>query len=204
MAVYTGIEVIARLKKQGYKLFATGEMGIGNTTTSSAMASVLLDCPVEEVTGRGAGLSSDGLSRKIAAIKRAIDVNKPDPADILDVLSKIGGLDIAGLVGLYIGAAALRVPIVMDGFISCVAALAAVRLAPVCREYMFPSHCSAEPAGKRLLDALGMDAYIHANMCLGEGTGAVTAFHLFDTALAAYEKIPEFEAVHIEAYEHLR
>ncbi|MBS5521242.1 MAG: nicotinate-nucleotide--dimethylbenzimidazole phosphoribosyltransferase [Clostridiales bacterium] len=204
LAVYTGIEVIARLKKQGYKLFATGEMGIGNTTTSSAMASVLLDCPVEEVTGRGAGLSSDGLSRKIAAIKRAIDVNKPDPADILDVLSKIGGLDIAGLVGLYIGAAALRVPIVMDGFISCVAALAAVRLAPVCREYMFPSHCSAEPAGKRLLDALGMDAYIYANMCLGEGTGAVTAFHLFDTALAAYEKIPEFEAVHIEAYEHLR
>lgn len=203
-AVLTGIRIVGQLKALGYGLFATGEMGIGNTTTSSAMAAVLLDCPVETVTGRGAGLSSDGLSRKIAAIKKAIALNRPDPSDILDVLSKVGGLDIAGLVGCYIGAAAFRVPILMDGFISTVAALAAVRLAPLCREYIFPSHCSAEPAGKMVLDALGMDAYIHAGMCLGEGTGAVMAFHLFDTALAAYEKIPEFEDVDIEAYEHLK
>ena len=202
-AMFTGIDVIQQLKAQGYGLFATGEMGIGNTTTSSAVASVLLGSPVERVTGRGAGLSSEGLRRKIDAIRRAIDTNRPDPEDVPDVLAKVGGLDIAGLVGCYIGAALCQVPIVLDGFISSVAALAAVRLAPVCRDYMFPSHCSAEPAGKLVLDALGMEAYLNAGMYLGEGTGAVTVFPLFDTALAAYEKIPEFEEVHIKAYEHL-
>ena len=203
-AVCTGIDMVWSLKEQGYGLFATGEMGIGNTTTSSAVASVLLDCPVETVTGRGAGLSSEGLVRKINAIKKAIQVNAPDPGDILDVIAKVGGLDIAGMMGCCIGAAAARVSVVLDGFISSVAALAAVRLAPTCRDYLFPSHCSAEPAGKMVLDALGMEAYIHAGMCLGEGTGAVTAFHLFDTALEAYNKIPEFEQAHIEAYEHLK
>ncbi len=203
-AVWTGIHMIMDLKKQGYGLFATGEMGIGNTTTSSAVASVLLDCPVEKVTGRGAGLSSQGLVRKIHAIKTAIAVNHPDPEDILDVISKVGGLDIAGMMGCCIGAGAAQVPVVLDGFISSVAALAAVDLAPGCRPYLFPSHCSAEPAGKMVLDALGMKAYINAGMCLGEGTGAVTAFHLFDTALEAYYKIPEFEQAHIEAYTHLK
>lgn len=203
-AVWTGIRMVMDLKNQGYGLFATGEMGIGNTTTSSAMASVLLDCPVEQVTGRGAGLSSQGLVRKINAIKKAIAVNAPDPEDILDVVSKVGGLDIAGMMGCCIGAGAIRVPVVLDGFISCVAALAAARLAPGCRPYLFPSHCSAEPAGKLVLDALAMKAYIDAGMCLGEGTGAVMAFHLFDTALEAYYKIPEFEQAHIEAYEHLK
>lgn len=202
-AIFTGIDMICELKKRGYGIFATGEMGIGNTTTSSAVASVLLDYPVEKVTGRGAGLSTQGLERKINAIKKAIDLNRPNADDIVDVLSKIGGLDIAGLTGCYIGAAVARVPIVLDGFISSVAALAAVRLAPLCRDYMFPSHCSAEPAGKMILNALNMEAYIHAGMCLGEGTGAVTAFHLFDTALAAYKNIPEFESVNIKAYEHL-
>lgn len=203
-AICTGIEIVAELKEKGYGLLATGEMGIGNTTTSSAVASVLLDCPVETVTGRGAGLSSEGLAKKINTIKKAIQDRKPDPKDIVDVLSKVGGLDIAGLTGCFIGAARWRVPIVIDGFISSVAALAAVRLAPACRPCMFPSHCSAEPAGKMVLKALGMEPYLYAGMYLGEGTGAVMAFHLFDTALEAYHKIPEFEDVHIEAYEHLK
>ena len=203
-AVCTGIDIVAGLKAKGYGMIATGEMGIGNTTTSSAMAALLLQCSVESVTGRGAGLSSAGLERKIGAIRRALEVNQPDASDILDVLSKVGGLDIAGLTGCYLGAAICRLPVLIDGFISSVAALAAVRLAPLCRAYMFPSHCSAEPAGRMVLDALELEAYIHAGMCLGEGTGAVTAFHLFDTALAAYERIPEFETVNIEAYEHLK
>lgn len=201
-AIWTGIEVIEELAKEGYDLFATGEMGIGNTTTSSAVASVLLNLPVEEVTGRGAGLSDEGFSRKKAVIRQAIDLNQPNKDDILDVLAKIGGLDLAGLTGCFIGAAYVQKPILLDGFISSVAALAATLLAPVSRDYMFPSHVSAEPGGKRVLEALHMEACIHAGMCLGEGTGAVTAFHLFDTALAIYDQLPEFEETGIEAYQH--
>ena len=199
-AVETGIAFVSELVDQGYNLFATGEMGIGNTSTSSAMASVFLDAAPEKVTGRGAGLSTPGLERKINAIKKAIEVNRPDKNDPLDVLSKVGGLDIAGLCGCFIGAAAKRVPILIDGFISSVAALCAVRLAPAAAAYIFPSHVSAEPAGQMVLDAMGMEAYLHGGMCLGEGSGAVTCFHLFDYALAAYEQIPTFEVAEIETY----
>ena len=128
--IEAGIEMVSRLKAKGYGLLATGEMGIGNTTTSSAVASVLLDRPVEEMTGRGAGLSSDGLNRKITAIKKAIDKHQPDPKDAIDVLAKVGGLDIAGMAGVFIGGAAFGVPVVIDGFISCVAALIAQRICP--------------------------------------------------------------------------
>lgn len=203
-AIMAGIDVVSELAGCGYHMFATGEMGIGNTTTSSAMAAVYLDCPPEVVTGRGAGLTSAGLERKIAAIEKAIAVNKPAADDPLDVLSKVGGLDIAGLTGCFLGAAALRLPILIDGFISSVAALTAIKIVPDCAGYIFPSHCSAEPGGRRILEALGMEAYIHGNMCLGEGTGAVTAFHLFDTALEAYYKIPEFAQAKIPAYIHLK
>lgn len=199
-AVETGISFVTDLVNQGYNLFATGEMGIGNTTTSSAMASVFLEVAPERVTGRGAGLSTPGLERKINAIKKAIEVNQPDRNDPLDVLSKVGGLDIAGLCGCFIGAAANKVPILIDGFISSVAALCAVRMAPAVLDYIFPSHVSAEPAGQMVLDAMGLEAYLHAGMCLGEGSGAATCFHLFDYALAAYEQIPTFEVAEIETY----
>ena len=132
--IEAGIEMVSRLKAKGYGLLATGEMGIGNTTTSSAVASVLLDRPVEETTGRGAGLSSDGLNRKITAIKKAIDKHQPDPKDAIDVLAKVGGLDIAGMAGVFIGGAAFSVPVVIDGFISCVAALIAQRICPTVGE----------------------------------------------------------------------
>lgn len=201
-AIETGIETAGKLKENGYGLLATGEMGIGNTTTSSAMAAVYLNLPAKEVTGRGAGLSAAGLSRKVEAVKKAIELHKPDKHDPIDVLHKVGGLDIAGLTGCFIGAGIYRVPILVDGFISCVAAYTAIKLCPGCREYIFESHCSKEPAGRRMLDALGMRAYLEADMCLGEGTGAVVAMSLFDYALTAYYGIPSFSSADLEAYTH--
>ncbi len=145
-------------------------MGIGNTTTSSAMASVFLGKPVEELTGRGAGLSSEGLARKIQAIKKAIRVNQPDPEDPVDVLAKIGGFDIAGMAGVFLGGAALHMPVVIDGFISCVAALTAMRICPQAADYMMASHVSREPAAELLLASIGKRAFLTCDMCLGEGS----------------------------------
>lgn len=124
-AILYGMQLVKDLKEEGYRLIATGEMGIGNTTTSSAILSVLLDRPVVEMTGRGAGLSSEGLKRKISAIETAIQINQPDPQDALDVLHKVGGLDIAGLVGVFLGGARENIPIVIDGVISAAAAMTA-------------------------------------------------------------------------------
>ena len=202
-AIEVGIHMVEELVAKGYNLFATGEMGIGNTTTSSAVCSVLLDQPVEKVTGKGAGLTNKDLEHKIAVIKESIALNQVDASDPLDVLSKVGGLDIAGLVGCFIGAAACRVPAFIDGFISSVAALLAVRLAPQCDPYLFPSHCSNEPAGQMVLDALGKQPYILANMCLGEGTGAVMGFTIADYAFKAYWELPSFEQTNFGTYEDL-
>ncbi len=199
-AIRTGIELVGEFKERGYTILATGEMGIGNTTTSSAMAAVYLNLPVEEVTGRGAGLSDDGLSRKKAAIERAIQVNNPNPDDALDVLAKLGGFDIAGLTGMFIGGAVHKVPIVIDGFISAVAAYTAARLCPACTCAMLASHVSAEPAAHLLLEGLNVTPVIHANLRLGEGTGAVCLFPLLDAALALYNGTT-FDETGIEAYE---
>jgi nicotinate-nucleotide--dimethylbenzimidazole phosphoribosyltransferase len=177
---------VGDFKQRGYQALATGEMGIGNTSTSSAICSVLLDQSVEKVTGKGAGLTSKDLENKIQVIKDSIAINHVDKEDPIDVLSKVGGLDIAGLVGCYIGAAAAGIPIFIDGFISSIAALLAIRVAPACDPYLFPSHCSNEPAGRMILDAMGKQPYILANMCLGEGTGAVMGFTIADYAFKAY------------------
>ena len=184
-------------------MFATGEMGIGNTTTSSAVCSVLLDQSVEKVTGKGAGLTNKDLEHKIEVIKQSIALNQVDANDPLDVLSKVGGLDIAGMVGCYIGGAALQVPVFIDGFISSVAALIAIRLVPECAPYLFPSHCSNEPAGHLILDAIGKEPYILANMCLGEGTRAVMGFTIADYAFKAYWELPSFEQTNFGTYEEL-
>ena len=178
----------------------SGEMGIGNTTTSSALVAALLNLPAETVTGRGAGLSDAGLHRKIWAIERAITVHRPDPKDPLDVLSKLGGLDIAGMAGLFIGGAIYGVPVVIDGFISAVAALMAQRLCPGADVAMLPSHCSDEPAAKRVLMVLNKYPIIFANMRLGEGTGGVCLLPLLDMALAVYGGNTTFDAVGIDAY----
>ncbi|MCD7837929.1 MAG: nicotinate-nucleotide--dimethylbenzimidazole phosphoribosyltransferase [Clostridiales bacterium] len=199
-AIETGISLVQECKEQGYRLLATGEMGIGNTTTSSAVTAVLLGAPVVQVTGRGAGLSTAGLERKREVISHAIALHQPDPNDSIDVLAKVGGLDLAGMVGLYLGGAAYHVPVVMDGFIAGTAALAAVRLCPAVRDYLIPSHQSSEPAVKLLMDALGLSPVLRAEMCLGEGTGAVALMPLLDMALAVYRDTPSFGEMHMEAY----
>lgn len=203
-AIQTGMELAALRKREGYQILATGEMGIGNTTTSSAIAAVLLQEPVEEMTGRGAGLDDEGLGRKIRAIESAVAVNRPDSSDPLDVLSKVGGFDIAGLVGVYLGAAYERTPVVIDGFISAVAALVAVRLCPAAKEYMIASHVSKEPGIQKILKELGTEASLTCDMCLGEGTGAVIFLSVLDMALEVYQKMSTFQENAIEEYKDYR
>lgn len=199
-AILTGAELAREQKDKGMDILAGGEMGIGNTTTSSAVAAVLLGQEPELVTGRGAGLSTAGLVRKVEAIRRGIAVNNPDPRDPIDVLSKVGGLDLAALCGFYLGCARYRIPVLLDGLISTVAALCAVRLCPNASGALLASHVSAEPAGKLVLEALGLSPLITAQMRLGEGSGAVAALPLLDMALAVYGGGQTFGELGIEAY----
>ncbi|MBQ6545897.1 MAG: nicotinate-nucleotide--dimethylbenzimidazole phosphoribosyltransferase [Lachnospiraceae bacterium] len=200
LALRHGVMLAKELAAAGYRILIPGEMGIGNTTTASAVTAVLLGLPADEVTGRGAGLNDAGLCRKRAVIKRAIAVNRPDPEDALDVLSKIGGLDLAGMAGLFIGAAVCRVPAVIDGLPAAAAALAAARLVPGCVCAMLPSHVSAEPAARHILDALQLSPLLYADMKLGEGTGAVCLLPLLDMALAVYDHAVKFEETGIAQY----
>jgi nicotinate-nucleotide--dimethylbenzimidazole phosphoribosyltransferase len=202
-AIEVGINLVTELKQKGYNLIMTGEMGIGNTTTSSAVLSVLENVPVKEVTGKGAGLSQAGIEHKIKIIQQAIDLNQPNPKDPIDVLQKVGGFDICGMAGAFIGGAVNRVPVLIDGFISAVAANCAIRIVKACEDYIFASHCSAEPAGQLALNAINKEAYINCGMCLGEGTGAVIGGKLFDFALAAYDEIASFDEAKFGHYELL-
>lgn len=202
-AVETGIHMVYELRDKGYKIIATGEMGIGNTTTSSAIASVLLELPAETVTGKGAGLSLEGMVHKIEVIKKAITINTPDVNDVVDVLSKVGGFDIAGLTGVFLGGMAARIPIVIDGVISAVAALAAIKMNPIAKDTMICSHVSKEPASKIILDAIGMKPCLTCDMCLGEGTGAVTLYPILDMAVAVYQGMSTFTDNSIEEYKPL-
>ena len=202
--IEAGIAMAEELKEKGYQVLATGEMGIGNTTTSSAVAAVLLGKPVEDMTGRGAGLTSEGLVRKINAIKKAIALNNPDRSDAIDVLAKVGGLDIAGMAGVFIGGAALGMPVVMDGFISCVSALIAIKICPQVSDHILASHVSKEPAAQLILKELGKEAIIHAGMCLGEGTGAVALFPMMDLSCAVYNSMSTFGDINVEQYEELK
>ena len=199
-AIAAGIRLVQEQKEAGMQLLATGEMGIGNTTTSSAVAAVLLGQPVEVMTGRGAGLSAEGLARKVDAICRGILCNEPNPTDPLDVLAKLGGFDIAGLCGVFLGGALEGVPVVMDGFISGVAALCAVRLCPAAAKAVFASHCSSEPAARLVLEALGKAPLLTAGLHLGEGTGAVASLPLWDMALAVYRNCYSFAEGGITPY----
>lgn len=202
-AILTGVRLVQELAEKGYDIIATGEMGIGNTTTSSAVVSVLLGRDPEEVTGRGAGLSTEGLRRKVDAIRRAVRINAPDASDAVDVLAKVGGLDIAGLAGVFLGGAVCHIPIVIDGFISSAAALCAARMAPACADYMMPSHCSNEPAGGIVLEALGLSPFIDCGMSLGEGSGAVAVLPLLEMGLEVYNRMSTFEEIRVEQYEEL-
>lgn len=199
--IHAGIRLVGELKDGGYDILGTGEMGIGNTTTSSAIASVLLDLPVEAVTGKGAGLSDEGIRHKIEVIKKALRLHCLDGSNPLEVLACLGGYDIAGLTGVFLGGAVYQIPIVIDGLISSIAALLAARICPVSAEYMIPSHLSKEPCAKAVMDELGLCPVILGQLALGEGTGAVLLFPMLDMALSVYREFNTFESNHIPAYE---
>ncbi|MBB6675353.1 nicotinate-nucleotide--dimethylbenzimidazole phosphoribosyltransferase [Cohnella nanjingensis] len=193
-ALVAGIEVAEELAERGYGLFATGEMGIGNTTPSAALLAVWGGLEAKEVVGRGTGIDDAGLARKREAVERAIAVNRPDEADPLDVLSKLGGLEIAGLAGVIIGAASRRCPVVIDGFISTVAALAACKLAPGAEPYLIASHLSEERGHGLALRKLGLAPMLHLGMRLGEGTGAALVFPLIDAAGGVLREMATFDS----------
>ena len=199
-ALLAGAGLVREMKQKGYRLIATGEMGIGNTTASAALASALLGLPPEETAGRGAGLSDAGLARKRAAVARALAVNRPDPDDPVDVLSKVGGFEIAGMAGAFLGGAAYGVPVVTDGVISAAAALVACRICPRARAYILPSHRSRESAAQQILSELDLHPVLDAGMALGEGTGAVMLFPLLDMALAVYGSSHTFQNLGMAAY----
>lgn len=214
-AILSGIRIVGELAGQDYDIIGMGEMGIGNTTASSALVSVLLNLPVDEVTGRGAGLSDEGLQKKIAVIEKAIGryweaTKETEIAEgqffraevAIELMSHLGGYEIAGMAGLCLGGAIYGVPIVLDGYISAAAALCASLISSECTGWLLASHVSAEPAARRVLKYLHLEPVIDAGMCLGEGTGAAAAFSLYEMGLAVYHDMRTFEEIHVEQYEH--
>jgi nicotinate-nucleotide--dimethylbenzimidazole phosphoribosyltransferase len=192
LAVETGIEIVDGEICQGLDIVGTGEMGIGNTTASSAICAAMTGRPVEEVTGRGTGLDDKQLQHKIKVIKKGLEVNHPDPRSALDVLAKVGGLEIAGLAGVMLGAAARRVPVMVDGFISGAAALIAVGVCPGVREYLIPAHVSVEPGHIHLLKHLGLKPLMDLNLRLGEGTGAAAGIWLAEISCHILSEMATF------------
>ena len=219
-AILKGIELVYYEKKSGINLLGTGEMGIGNTTTSTALAAVLLDIPPENITGRGAGLDDTGLLRKINVISKGIDIygfNSGEFKDCLnlkdnckrimavtDLLSSIGGLDIAGLVGVFLGSAIYKLPVVIDGVISEVAALISLHINPLCKEFMIASHLSKEPVSTKIFDILDLKPVINASMALGEGSGCALLFPLLDLICEIYKRNTSFKDIGIEEYKRFK
>ena len=199
-AILAGAELARDLAAEGTDVLLVGEMGIGNTTTSAAVASVLLGLRPEAAVGRGAGLSDEGLVRKQKAVREALQRNRPDRRDPVDVLAKVGGLDLAAMCGAYLGAAESGVAAVMDGFISTVAALCALRLCPAAEKALFAGHLSPEPAAAAVLEAAGLTAPIHAGLHLGEGSGAVMFLPLLGMVLREYRSGQDFARLGITAY----
>jgi nicotinate-nucleotide--dimethylbenzimidazole phosphoribosyltransferase len=191
-AIAVGLEVIAAERAHGLDLIGVGEMGIGNTTAASALTAVLTATPVALVTGSGTGIGPEQREHKIAVIEAAIARNAPDPADALDVLAKVGGLEIAGMVGVMLGAAAQRIPVVVDGFISAAAALVATALCPPLRSYLIAGHVSLEQGHRVILDRLELSPLLNLEMRLGEGTGAALAMGIIAAALRAHAEMATF------------
>lgn len=192
-ALTVGVELAVQAARDGIGLLGTGDMGIGNTTASAAITAVLTGRPVREVTGRGAGVDDGGLARKVSVIEAALARHRPDPNVPVDVLAKVGGLEIAGLAGLIIGAAAHRVPVMLDGFIAAAAALIAVGLQPLCREYLIASHLSVERGHQAALNHLALRPMLDLGLRLGEGTGACLAFHLVEAAIKVLTGMATFD-----------
>ena len=211
-AVETGICLVKECHSKGLKILATGEMGIGNTTTSTAVAAAILGLPVKEITGKGAGLSESPIRHKAEVIQKGLltygfvqQTGKPkdrqaEKERCLKILQCLGGLDIAGLCGVFIGGALYHVPVVIDGLISAAAALCADGILPGCREYMLASHAGAEPGMKDVLKHLGLSEVIRADLALGEGTGAVMLFPLLDMAMEVFKGSSTFDEIGVEQY----
>ncbi len=191
-AIGTGADVITAELSRGIDLLALGEMGIGNTTAAAAVAAVLLGRDPGDVVGRGTGVEDDGVRRKIAAVRRGLEVNQPDPNDPVGVLAAVGGLEIAALTGAMLQAAAARVPILLDGYIVGVAALAAARLAPAACPYFIAAHQSVEPGHRLVLSSLGLRPLLELDMRLGEASGAALALSIVDAALATHDGMATF------------
>jgi len=198
-AFEVGIELVEEEAANGLDLIATGEMGIGNTTPSSAIIAALTGLPVARVTGRGTGINDAGLAAKIAAIELALTINTPDPLDPIDVMAKVGGLEIAALAGVVLGAAAHRVPVVMDGFISGAAALTAARLCRAAADYILPSHLSVEIGHQVVFAELGLTPLFDLEMRLGEGTGAALAMFIIDAAAKILSEMATFESAGVSS-----
>lgn len=197
-ALETGMEVTINQIENGYNLIGTGEMGIGNTSTSSAVAMTFLGCSADLAVGKGAGLTNEDHQRKKNLISRAIEVNSPDKEDPIDVVSKVGGFDIAGMAGCFLGAAYKRTPVVVDGVISAAAALIAYKINPLVRHYMIPSHMSAEPAYNLIMKELELTPSLNLGMRLGEGTGCPLMFSIIEAALSVTNNMATFEQVSID------
>ena len=196
-AMLIGIEVVKNAKDIGYEILGVGEMGIGNTSTSSAILSSLTDVKVEDVVGRGGGITDETFEWKKQVIQKAIEINKPDKADPIEVVSKVGGFDIAAMVGVFLGAAYYKIPVVIDGFISAVAALIAFRLNSKTRDYMFTSHDSRELGFKVAMEQLKLSPILNLDMALGEGSGCPLAFSIIDSACAVMNNMATFEEAEI-------
>jgi nicotinate-nucleotide--dimethylbenzimidazole phosphoribosyltransferase len=191
-AVGIGIEVAEQMIKNGYDIIGTGDMGIGNTTASSAIAACICSVDAELVTGYGTGIDESGFKNKIAVIRRALTVNKPDRSDGFDVLAKVGGFEIGGIAGVILGCAANKIPVVIDGFISGASALIAEAIAPECRNYMIASHCSVEKGHKIMLEKLKLKPLFNFDMRLGEGTGAAIGISIAEASIKILNEMATF------------
>jgi len=200
-AVETGISIAREAASGGFALLGTGDMGIANTTPSSALFAALLPCRPAEVTGRGTGVDEAGLQRKLATIEKALSVNRPRLGDPLSALAALGGFEIAGIAGLIIGGAAFRLPVVVDGFISSAAALCAIRMNPAVARYIFFSHVSAEAGHRFVMDRIGERPVLDLSMRLGEGTGAAIAMSVIEAALKLYREMATFESAGVSSRE---
>jgi len=189
----TGINLALEYAEKGYNIFGTGEMGIGNTTPSSAIAAVITGTPVREVTGKGTGITDETLEHKIKIIEDSIALNKPDPEDPIDVLAKVGGTEIGGIAGLILGAASQKIPVVIDGFISTAGALIAYCLEPAVKDYMFAAHNSVEKGHAIILEKIGLKPVLDLNLRLGEGTGAALAMSIIEAGLKIYREMATFD-----------
>ena len=194
-SIEIGIETCEKYIQEDYKVIGIGEMGIANTTPSTAIISVIAGCDPEEIRGIGAGLKKELLAHKAQVIRTSIEINEPNPTDGIDILQKVGGFEIGAMVGVILGCSANRVPIVLDGFISYAAALIACKINPTCKEYMIASHLSAEPGAKKALDLLGLDPFLNMDMRLGEGSGAALAFNMIEASNFVYKNMLTFDEV---------